>query len=214
MQILRKWRWLAGAGAVVIGVTVTGPGCAWQVRQSELPVDPQTIYLVEHGRHTRVAVPLDRDHLVEYGFGEWRFYGLEDRSTASALRAALGFGTPARSRRVMDAVESGEEFARKSGGTRWVALDAERAKVSDFVARMEAEWKPLKAHTIVRKRDGVPVARVASPPYHLFKNSNHFTADNLRSLGFDVSGFPILSNFRVVDTLREAEAASSADPDG
>jgi hypothetical protein len=33
--------------------------------------------------------------------------------------------------------------------------------------------------------------------YHVFRNSNHATAEWLRELGCDVRGFPLLSNFRV-----------------
>lgn len=173
------------------------PGCAWAVHPPAAPRDPVTVWVTEYGRHSRVALPSGRSTFLEYGFGEWNFYAREQRGFLSTLRAAVGLGSGAFSRRELQPASDGTLGPAQTGGTRSASLQVEGAAVAPLRKRLEERWAANQPHVIVRSVDGVPVS---SDPqgYHLFANSNHAAADRLRDLGCRVTGFPILSNFRIV----------------
>lgn len=104
-------------------------GCAWTVH----PPDPQTsmapVVLSQYGWHTRLALPgPDGSSFIEYGFGDWRYYALEERSLASGLRALFFSDTATLSRRPLAPPRDGE-WGRRLGSRRSVELAAPAVKV-------------------------------------------------------------------------------------
>ncbi len=175
-------------------------GCAWHITPPERPAKTATVHLTEYKRHTRLALPAadGSGRWVEYGFGEWNYYGLERRDLVSGLRAIAGLGTAARSRRELPAAMGDEAFLRVSGGRHTSSIRVEKDAVTSLKAALERDWNALqKGGQSVRRKDGVPVAISPTEPYHLFHNSNHATASWLKRLGCKVTGTPILSNFRI-----------------
>ena len=174
-------------------------GCAWTIRPPAAVSDPTTVYLTEYKRHTRLALPSPdpKDGWVEYGFGEWNYYGLENRSNFSGLRAITGLGTAARSRRQIRASKDEAEFLVLSGGNFTAPIQVDRKSAESLQKQLETEWAALQDSSTVRRKDGVPVSISPDETYHLFHNSNHATALWLRDLDCDVDGTPILSNFQV-----------------
>lgn len=188
-------------------------GCAWTVRPPAEPANPVPVFLTEYGRHTRLALPEDQSHFVEYGFGDWEFYGLEKNNTWSGLRALFGGGTAAQSRRMIPYTTDLTEFLRLSGGARGERLLVDRDVADSLRAQLDARWAGLTAERVERKFDGVQVSRDPGERYHLFHNSNHMTAIRLRSLGATVRGVPILSNFRVIESRGDRGAENTGPTD-
>ncbi len=174
-------------------------GCAWHITPPGNPAEPATVHLTEYKRHTRLALPAadETGRWVEYGFGEWNYYGLERRDLVSGLRALAGLGTAARSRRELPAADGDEAFLRVSGGRHTASIRVEKAAVTSLKASLERDWAALQTGKSARRKDGVPVVISPSEPYHLFHNSNHATASWLKKLGCKVTGTPILSNYRI-----------------
>jgi len=172
------------------------PGCAWTVRAPATVADPVPVWISEYGKHCRIAVPSGRSTFIEYGFGEWNFYGREKRGLFSILRAGSGLGAGAFSRRELVPAPDGTLGPWQTGGTRSEGILVERARAEALRTKLDARWQ-ANQHTVrTREIDGVVVSRDPAR-YHLFRNSNHATAEWLGELGCEVRGFPILSNFRV-----------------
>lgn len=182
--------------AAVIAAAVLAPGCAWTVQPPPAPRDPVTVWVTEYGKHCRVALPSDKSTYLEYGFGEWNFYAREKRDTFSILRAGIGFGAGAFSRRELVPAPDGRLGPAQTGGTRSESLKVERDLAVQLRDELEARWRANKDNVIVRSWDRVPVSRDPQH-YHVFDNSNHATAGWLRRLGCKVRGFPLMSNFRI-----------------
>jgi hypothetical protein len=189
---MRAALFLAAGLAALLGV----PGCAWTIKPPAAPPDPVTVWVTEYGRHSRVALPSGRATFLEYGFGEWNFYAREQRGLFSTLRAGAGLGAAAFSRRELSPAEDGTLGPGQTGGMRAVSLQVARSAAEGLRERLEARWAANQPQVIVRSADGVPVSRDRGR-YHLFANSNHATAGWLRDLGCRVTGFPVLSNFRL-----------------
>jgi hypothetical protein len=172
------------------------PGCAWTVREPSAIADPVPVWISEYGKHCRVAVPSGRSTFIEYGFGEWNFYGREKRDIFSILRAGTGFGAGAFSRRELIPAPDGTLGPWQTGGTRSESVLVERANAELLRRKLDARWQ-ANQHTVRnREIDGVVVSRDPAR-YHVFRNSNHATAEWLRELGSEVRGFPLFSNFQV-----------------
>jgi hypothetical protein len=174
------------------------PGCAWTVRAPSTVTDPVPVWITEYGKHCRVALPTGDSTFTEYGFGEWNFYGREQRGWLSTLRAGIGLGTGAFSRRTLTPDPDGTLGPRQTGGTRSEHVQVERAQADALRRELDARWQRNQAEVRIRQWDGVPVSRDPAR-YHLLDNSNHATARWLRQLGCEVRGYPLMANFRVED---------------
>jgi hypothetical protein len=173
------------------------PGCAWTIRAPSAVADPVPVWITEYGKHCRIALPSGPSTFTEYGFGEWHYYALEERDWPSTLRAGAGLGAGAFSRRTLTPAPDGTLGPRETGGTRSERIQVERARADALRRQLDARWQRNQGEVRVRKVDAVLVSRDPAR-YHVFRNSNHATADWLRELDCEVRGFPILSNFRVV----------------
>jgi hypothetical protein len=190
-----RWRWWA---FVLIALTAVGlTNCAWQVTPPATVIEPTTVYLTQYGLHTRLALPAADEGLIEYGFGEWHYYGLEERSWQSGGRAIFGLGTAARSRHRLatggEAMKSWKTF----NGDQTAVIVVETDAATRLRDRLETSWNDVREHAVQRKWDGVWVAPTPEARYHLFRNSNHATAQWLRELDCDVRGIPITADFTV-----------------
>jgi hypothetical protein len=210
--LVRKARfWWAAASAgtllrssVICALTILGlSNCAWKIVPPARVADPVPVFVSEYGRHTRLALPDRTVALFDYGFGEWNFYGLEKEGGLSALRAISGLGAGALSRRELPFTLSEFEFASVAGSTRSARLLVERSLSEDLRRELESRWRSNAAVTVVRGLDGVPVSRDRAA-YHLFDNSNHAVARWLKRLGCGIRGYPVTSNFEVINELGAA----------
>lgn len=172
-------------------------GCAWTIHPPVTVDEPVSIFVTDYGRHTRVALPGGDRQLVEYGFGDWEYYGLEETDTLTGLRAITGFGDAAISRRQLPHTANAAEFLAIGGGSRSEELQVNADRAAALYQRLETEWRVVEKSAIPRRREGLLISKDSSQQYHLFRNSNHITATRLKELGCDVRGIPILSNFRV-----------------
>jgi hypothetical protein len=196
----RSWRVERAAVPEVLAIcvlTLLGLlGCAWTVVPPERVADPVPVFVSEYGRHSRLALPDRTVAFLEYGFGEWNFYGLEKQDAFSGLRAITGLGAGAFSRRELPYTLIDYEFIRAAGSARSVRLLVEHTLADDLRGELERRWRSNAAVTVVRARDQIPVSRDREA-YHLFDNSNHAVARWLERLGCRIRGSPITSNFKV-----------------
>ena len=180
-------------------------GCTWQVIPPAKVEQPVHIYVSEYGRHTRLALPRDAlgtsgsAQMIEYGFGDWDYYALEDRGPRSALRALFRSRASALSRREVRYQSDPELFRRANFANYAVRLTVGQSQAEALHARLERQWDELgRGHRTVRHSDEGVYLRRSDQPYHVSRNSNHQTAEWLRELGCEVKGVAILSRFEVV----------------
>lgn len=205
----RLWLFLWAPALVLLGL----PGCAWRVVPPAQVADPVPVFVTEYGRHTRLALPNDSTALVEYGFGEWNFYGLEKEGWLSALRAISGFGQGALSRRELPFVKDEADFLETAQGARSARLWVERSSANDLRKELEARWRANAGAVVVRQADQIPVSRDPAP-YHLLGNSNHAVANWLKRLGCSVRGYPITSGFEITKTSDASSRRSGVEAPG
>lgn len=134
--------------------------------------------------------------MVEYAFGDWRYYGLGERSL---WRGAVALLTPTDStlgRRILPLTEDAESFHTVAGSVRSTRLLVEKGRADELLVRLDARYRQAIETQV--SNDWSDLAFVLdNRNYHLFRNSNHQVAQWLRELDCEVRGNPILSNFQV-----------------
>ena len=191
--------------ALLTGLVTLSACQSWKITPPSDVQNPVRVLLNEYGRHTTVAFPAGTKTYVEFGFGEWHFYGREQQGVGSSLRAIGGAGRGALSRREIITENNDDEgFARAAGSLRSVGIDVETTRMQDLKQLLEERWHHAPER-VVRGRDHIEV-RQTPGGYHLFRNSNAVSAGWLREMGADVKGNPVLSNFEVVGLVQEDQA--------
>lgn len=192
------FRWLSACLLVFI-ITATFSACrVWQVTPPEDVRQPARVFLSEYGKHTSVAFPVSGNGYVEFGFGEWHYYGMEEHGIGSSLRALGGGGRGALSKREIAFSGSAEmQFAQVAKSDRSMAIDVEWKRMRALRTALEGRWE-ASDEQVVRTHDGLEV-RSDPEAYRFFRNSNKASAKWLEEMGAEVRGTPVLSNFRIVE---------------
>ena len=186
--------WFLG-GAALLAALILLAGCANTIRPIEDPKDPRSVYLVDLGRHTRLAVELPNGDLVEYAYGEWRWYAkMQDqwwRAPAVVLwptQGTLGrweWRAPGAERQLRNAYD----------GLIVLELSAEASLVDALVAELDRDFNRRSGESLrnaTYRLDFVPHDRA----YWLFNNSNHAVKRWLQRLGFEVRGSGIFAEWK------------------
>ena len=194
--------WCKSLGGLIalLALTVLISGCVgWRVVPPANLDAPASVYITRYGRHTRLALPMENHHHgVEYGFGDWNWYALQDTNASSGLRALFLVTDSALSRRILLWQESAEAFQGESGGSLTLKVEVESSLAEALLAKLEERWQSLRHAEEVTHFNRDIVYRKTDEPYHVLNNSNAKAVEWLRELGCRVYGIPLDANFKVM----------------
>jgi hypothetical protein len=179
------------AGGFLLGVV----GCATVVIPPRDVRDPVSVYLVDYGRHSSLVFPEEENTLVEYAFGEWRWFALDDTGLFAAFRALCWSTTGTLGRRYIVA-EDPAGFDAVFAGVLLYEVRVEREAVGVLVRHLDDRWEQQEENMVYNAGYDfyfVPDAQ----GYHVFRNCNPVVAGWLRDLNCQVRGPALLSNWRL-----------------
>lgn len=191
---------IAAIGALV-AATVLFAGCANTIHPPAAPDEARRLYLLDLGRHTRLAFGLPDGGFVEYGYGEWRWYAkLEDQWWRAP--AVLFWPTQGTlGRRYWRGPGAEARLLNEYDGLNVLELPAAEDKVDALVAGLDREFERHSAHVIhnaVYDLDFAPVDR----RYWFGNNSNHAVKKWLQQTGYGVSGSGLFANWKLEEDAR------------
>jgi hypothetical protein len=172
-------------------------GCTCSIITPHDPVDPVSVFVLDYGRHSSLALPTtDEPTLVEYAYGDWDWFALDKSEWHDAFptlfwptRGALGRRsldvepTPAS---VLQFVRCEEVLEIRVSGRCVSGLATELNR--QFNNRIDTlHYQPLYDLTFVH----------ADRSFHLFHNCNHAVADWLRKIDCRVRGPTFRADFVV-----------------
>ena len=177
-------------------------GCTTGIVPPAAVREPAIVYVADHGKHSSILLPdgdvLEGDGYLQYAFGDWRAFVLNDNSLCSYLRAAFFSGKSALGREPHPTTRPAE-LSRRIGVRRLSPVTVEASEVETLRAELERLWIVGKAEQI----DNRPV-RMSLVPYRgpngryaVWNQCNHFTARWLRRMGCEVGRPALFSDFRV-----------------
>lgn len=167
--------------------------CTWTIIPPEPTAETTTVYVSVYGRHTRLALPDGPGQLVEYGFGDWRYYAEAERNLLTGAQALFFSSGSTLSRREL-ADPNTLELSRHFFSNRTDAIEVPEDLASQLHEDLLQAWEAAAGEEV---RQGALVFRHSPQRYSLFYNSNHQTAHWMEQLQCEVRGVPIWSNFRV-----------------
>ncbi|MFY0990472.1 hypothetical protein [Halomonas sp. C05BenzN] len=173
-------------------------GCAGRLSPPVAPVDPVEVYLLDHGRHASLVLPLARGGMVRYSYGEWGWYVEGRRHLLAGVAALLWPTASGLGRGLHEEIDSPAQLHRLApeGLARVYPLQAESDRVAALRRRLDAHFREggvAPTYSAEFDLEFVPYPRA----YWLTHQSNLVTAQWLRRLGIEVRGIPWLSNWRL-----------------
>jgi hypothetical protein len=180
---------------LLVSVLITG--CAGRVMQPAVLLEPVTVYLIDHGRHSSLVLPRD-DGIVRYAYGEWEWYVKNRRGALAGMSAILWPTRGALGRKVVPGADIPPfpEHIAPEGVEEVHALQAEATLVRQLRRELDGFFEEGRAdliHHPFYDLDFVPYPKT----YWFGHQSNLVTAEWLRQLGFTVTGVVWLSDWRI-----------------
>lgn len=170
-------------------------GCARVIPPMQVE-QPVTVYLTDYGRHSSVVLPAGAGRGVEYTYGDWKYYALNQWKWyvgASALFCSEGATL---GRRDVPMQADPALMKQTLGARRIVALEVEESKVLALLGAVETRYAAALDTQVYNAYQRTHFVRDSSR-YGILNTCNHATAQWLRALGCRVKGWPLLSRFRV-----------------
>ncbi|MGE5610958.1 MAG: hypothetical protein ACM359_17035 [Bacillota bacterium] len=184
-----------GVLVVLIALVPLLPGCTNVITPPPPPVDPVTVYLLDHGRHPSLVLPRTDGKLTRYTYGQWNWYALGHTGVFQALGALFIPSQAGLGRREFDST-SLQPILQLDPADHTYAIQVERAAADRLRDKLDSMFQANISTLHVNE------------PYHLdfvhdpekywfFHNSNHVTCDWLREMGCRVKGSGLLSDWKV-----------------
>jgi hypothetical protein len=184
-------------------------GCSVAIVPPQTPRgDAAPVLVANYGYHSTLILPrAGGDGLIEYAYGDWTYFGRNQKTLGTALHALLMSDQATLGRRVLDLSPDGPDLAKATGAEEVVRFEAPREKVAALERALDERYSS--------RLDSLTY----SPVHHLYfvkdderygvtNNCNHFTARGLERLGCQVEGVVMMSGFRV----REVGGAATTRP--
>jgi hypothetical protein len=192
----RRRRLTLGAlGLLAIAVVSVLAGCATTVTPPAGVRDPVKVYLADYGRHSSLILPRPDEVLVEFEFGEWRWFALDQTGFWDAWRALCWPSAGTLGRRELTA-ETAAALRAGALGQELFELAVERERADALLRQLDLRWTRNAATAVYHARYDLHFVR-DNQSYHLLHNCNPAVAGWLRELGCAVRGPALLSNWRV-----------------
>ncbi len=187
------------AATFALALCIALTGCSTIVRPPADVADPVEVVLLDHGRHTSLALPAEDAGMIRYAYGDWQWYALNQTGAIEAMGALL--------------VPSSAALGRQ-----WLGEDATPANVATSfrVPATEAHWRiTVERHKVAHLRNELEqiftdhqASMVYNPAYGLtfvphpdsysyLHGSNHVVADWLQRLGCTITGSRGSSSWQV-----------------
>lgn len=159
------------------------------------PEEPRLVYVMDYGIHSRLVLPDGEGGLIQYTYGDWHYFALQQQTVLTAMQA-LFWPTPATLGRRQ--LRRSPQFSPAGSRQQHSVLELEVSgpRVSQLRSRLDS-WFADHIETQVHHPASTLHFVKVEPSYTVFHNSNHELVDWLRELDCDVRGWVIWPNFKV-----------------
>ncbi len=162
------------------------------------PLEPQRVFILDHGRHASLVLPAQGSGIVRYAYGDWKYYaeaetGLAEASAAALLPTDAGLG-----RRVLaePPTTGGVNRAFRSGVEQVHEVIVDWSAIAQLREELDSIFEANEDTRIYNASYDLEFVRHPRQ-YTIFRNSNWMVVDWLRQLGCRIYGFLLTSKWRV-----------------
>lgn len=201
------WRVSVAASASVVVAVALGGCASTALRSPEDPADPRMVFLIDHGRHSSIAVETASGGLVRYSYGDTRYYRNQDTSLGSGA-AALLWPTPATLGRAELAADASVSSLRSQlvvGVEDIYSLQVAGEAADRLMAQLDGIHQQGVAEHVSVDAYGLVFAPHPKD-YTWWHNSSSVVAGWLAEMGVEVRGLGLWSSWQVVAEDHRAHA--------
>ncbi|MGH7544882.1 MAG: hypothetical protein ACREKI_01715 [Gemmatimonadota bacterium] len=185
---------LAASALLLVATTA----CTAVIEPPAAPAEPQSVFVLDHGRHSSLVLPGDGGGLVRYSYGDWDWYALEKTGLFRGSSAVLwptraGFG---RRELAGTATASSVRVAVRVGVEHLYEVVVDAREAAALRRRLDALFHAADSTLVYN--EAYDLEFVHHPEkYWAFRNSNQMVARWLERLGCRVRGPALFSRWRV-----------------
>ncbi|MBK8915000.1 MAG: hypothetical protein IPM64_10445 [Phycisphaerales bacterium] len=177
---------------------VAAGGCAYHVSPPAAVQEPATAYVADLGYHASLLLPAEDGGYVEFAYGQWRWFALNEDRWFDAIGAMLIPQRGALARRMLVAPESARELGAAVGAETVLAIVVEAERAAALRGRLNRRWE--QAAQTAHYNPMIGMTLVHDPgDYSALHNCNSVVAQWLRELGCRVRGGAVWADFRMDD---------------
>lgn len=201
-RILTGRRLLAATAVIALVITAIGLwGCTTTIippSADYVAENPVYVHIADYGRHSSIMLPLDGDdgRMVEYGFGEWRFFALNEEGVGGVARALFVSSDGTISRRYVSGPFTAEHLQGMLLFDHLYSIRVHRDDAINLREKLDRRYKEHIDSEIYNARSRLHFVKV-DEQYTLSNNCNPVLARWLKQLRCEIHGPAIFSSWRV-----------------
>lgn len=159
------------------------------------PAAPVTVYVIDYGYHSRLVLPDGKGKLMQYAYGDWRYFALDRQNLGNGIAALLYPTQGTTGRRQFNNLAEFQWQLERDRNTLlgFKVAEAKAARLLKLLDRRFRQNLPMQVKNPRNHLIFVPDDR----DYTMFHNSNHELVAWLKNLDCRVKGFVALPNFQV-----------------
>lgn len=162
------------------------------------PADPAeaiAIYVTDHGLHSRLVLPSGNGELIQYAYGDWNYFALNQQDLRNGAAALLVPTQGTLGRRKFSNIAELQQIIQQQDYT-LLSLEVAQAKVTRLLKLLDERFNRNIETSIENPQTGLTLVQ-DDQDYTLLHNSNHELVEWLQDLECRVHGFIMWANFRV-----------------
>ncbi|ACK72306.1 conserved hypothetical protein [Gloeothece citriformis PCC 7424] len=159
------------------------------------PVQPVPVFVTEYGWHSRLVLPTSRDILIQYAYGDWKYYALNQQNWRNTIAALIKPTPAALGRRTFSNFSDFQQSTAQTNAT-ILSFQVSKAKVSQLLESLNNRFNRQISSEVNNNLTKLNLVK-DDQDYTLVHNSNHELVLWLRKLDCKVKGLVIWANFRV-----------------
>ncbi len=187
-------------------------GCTITVVPPAQLRDPVPVFIADYGKHASLLLPRSASEMVEYAYGEWRWFALNEDQWYRSLPVVSCPSQGTLGKRELDLPPDADCIGRMFSFENLYQLEVERSDVERLVARLDARFELHRDTSVENPLSGLTFVH-DDAPYCLLRQCNSRVAKWLRELGCGIRGVPFHANFDVrnpIDLVQPARPVTLA----
>ena len=159
------------------------------------PIEPITVYVTVHGLHSRLILPNSKNQLIEYAYGDWEYFALNEQQLTNGLAALLLPTQGTIGRREYSNINQLHQVVKQNNDNLF-SFEVAQAKVVELGKLLNDRFERTRNTQIKNAISGLTLVKYEQD-YTVLHNSNHELVSWLENLGCQVKGFVMWANFSV-----------------
>ncbi len=159
------------------------------------PVDGIAVHVVERGLHTSLVLPRGNNELMEYAYGDWNYFALNQQKLSDGLAALLIPTLGTIGRRQFTDITQLRQVVKQEDIT-LLSFKVAEAKATQLMQSLDKRFNRNINTRVENPHTGLTLVQ-DDQKYTLLHNSNHEVVAWLEDLDCQVKGFVMWANFRV-----------------